>query len=120
MVSKQMKCDGSLFIIRKDKDGSLVIILVNVDDFLSVGNSKSTLEAAVKHFLEKFEGTFEPLLSWYLGVRIQITPARCFVSQSANITQIINEYRFQNVKAYPTRMNAKFYEQLEKYVDDPI
>lgn len=105
--AKQLNSDRSVFMIEVQSNGAAhkVLVLCYVGDLIFAGKWSKVVNDIVDKFLSVLEGTKKPLVSWYLGVRIQQSVGKCYVSQTAYLYQTLTEYGLQNVRTYSTRRN---------------
>lgn len=112
----QLQTDCTVFMCRS---GKLVIMLVFVDDITFTSDCSHFLESEISSFLTHFDGTREKL-SWYLGIRVQVSNNRISFSQSTYIDQILKTFSLEDCNTYATPITENFYELNEHRNDEII
>lgn len=98
---------------KKERRERMCIVLIYVDDLLFFSDSDYLLNAVVKSFLSKFEGTDLGKVIWYLGVAIKFTHDRCVLSQTAYIENLAVEHGLENCNSVHTPMTANFFDEVD-------
>jgi hypothetical protein len=101
------------------KKDPFLIITIYVDDINIFGPDKEAIEQFKLDIAKTFKITDEGVVSWYLGMQINITPEGVHLHQSAYTQQILNRFGLGNVKASHTPLDAstKLTEETHATVD---
>ena len=84
-----------------------------VDDITCMCKDKTILTEEIDNILQKFQGTNEGPISWYLGISISREPGRITLSQKAYIDSLLLQYHMVNANIVSTTMAKSFYSDVE-------
>ena len=96
----QCKSDPNVYL--KLVNGSLMIIVLYVDDFLITGSSKAEIASLKSAMNQAFSMTDLRLLSQFLGLEITQTKAGIKVHQSNYALDFLNKFKMKDCKASKT------------------
>ena len=79
LIFKHYNIDDATLFVNK-VGGSIVIIVVYVDDLLMSGNNKIYIASTKKYLKKGFEMTYFEHLHYYLGIEVTQHPKYIFIS----------------------------------------
>ncbi|GKE31047.1 putative ribonuclease H-like domain-containing protein, partial [Tanacetum coccineum] len=103
-VSKR-EIDKTL-LIKKHKD-DILLVQIYVDDIIFGSTKKELCNAFEKLMHEKFQMSSMGELTFFLGLQVQQKKDGIFISQDKYVVEILNKFRFTEVKTASTPMETQ-------------
>ena len=91
-----IRCKSDTNVYLKFINGSLMIIVLYVDDLLITGSSKDEIASLKGAMNQAFSMTYLGLLSQFLGLEISQTKAGIKVHQSKYALDLLNKFRMKD------------------------
>nr|GEU32622.1 uncharacterized mitochondrial protein AtMg00810-like [Tanacetum cinerariifolium] len=99
------KIDKTLFIIRHKDD--ILLVQVYVDDIIFGSTKKELCNAFEKMMHEKFQMSSMGELAFFLGLQVKQKQDGIFISQDKYVAEILEKFRFSEVKTASTPMETR-------------
>ena len=94
------KANTSLFF--KEVQGSMILILIYVDDILIIGPDNGELEKFISEFSKTFALKDLGILSYFLGIEVSYAKDCIYLSQKKYILDLLSKADMQNCKGCDT------------------
>ena len=117
------RADTSLFL--KKEKGSMIMILIYVDDILITGPNSKVLEDFISYFSSVFALKDLGSLSYFLGIEVSYYNGSIFLSQRKYIRDLLKKAELLSCKGCDTPMTTgtKLQKQVDgslgQFIDDP-
>ncbi|KAH9671623.1 retrovirus-related pol polyprotein from transposon RE1 [Citrus sinensis] len=117
------RADTSLFL--KKEKGSMIMILIYVDDILITGPNSKVLEDFISYFSSVFALKDLGSLSYFLGIEVSYYNGSIFLSQRKYIRDLLKKTELLSCKGCDTPMTTgtKLQKQVDgslgQFIDDP-
>ncbi|GAA0161049.1 transmembrane signal receptor [Lithospermum erythrorhizon] len=96
--------DNCMFVLQND--ACFMVLIVNVDDILVVGDSEESIVAVKYYLLDQFTIKDLGIAKYFLGIEIARSKARLFVSQRKYIPDIVQDLKMNDAKQVATPLQV--------------
>lgn len=117
MGYKQSQRDHTLFITHSNSE-LVAILLVYVDDIITIGNDEEEKQGLKQRLATEFEIKGLGKLKYFLGIEVTYSKQGMFISQHKYITNLLRETRKWACK--PMNTNIEFNHKLGDFGDDKM
>jgi len=100
--------DTGLFMCHDESSQTFVITVVYVDDTISLGPSKATVDIMKMKFMKCWESRDLGELSEFLHMRIGRTSQSIYIDQAQYLQTVLQRCGMENTKATPTPLPAGY------------
>ncbi|GJR18339.1 putative ribonuclease H-like domain-containing protein [Tanacetum coccineum] len=102
---KRGKIDQTLFI--KKQKGDILLVQVYVDDIIFGSTNKDLCTGFEKLMKDKFQMSSMGELTFFLGLQVQQKEDGIFISQDKYVAEILNKFKYTNVKSASTPVDLE-------------